>query len=299
MSDLRDTRLEVAGTTTPLLEAGPRESSEAVLFVHGNPGSSTDFAALVEAAGELGRALAFDMPGFGKARAPDGFEISVEGYARFLEEARNALGVRRVHLVLHDFGGPFGLAWGLEHADAWASVVLLNIGVAPGYEWHSMAKRWRTPVLGELTQAWIPRFAWRRVTQRSSPRGMPLEFIDKMYDDYDRETRRTVLRLYRATPDPGGFAQEVGAALAALRVPALVVWGAADPFIGVQYAERQGEFFDVRRTVILPDSGHWAFQDDPDGVREPVLEFLRDQLTRTGPRGEDAEAPPPQGHPQP
>ena len=37
------------------------------MFVHGNPGSSRDWTALVAAAGELGRAVAIDMPGFGKA----------------------------------------------------------------------------------------------------------------------------------------------------------------------------------------------------------------------------------------
>ena len=56
----------------------------------------------------------------------------------------------QVHLVVHDFGGPFGLTWGLEHPDRWASVVLINVGVLPGYSWHTMARRWRTPVLGEL-----------------------------------------------------------------------------------------------------------------------------------------------------
>lgn len=292
MTDVRHTHVDAGGVRSPLIEAGPRESSEGVVFVHGNPGSSSDFTELIAAAGDVGRALAFDMPGFGKARAPAGFEFEIAAYARFIEAARTQLGLERVHLVLHDFGGPFGLVWGLEHPDAWASVALLNIGVAPGYEWHSMAKRWRTRGLGELTQAWIPRFAWRRVMQSSSPRGMPLEFVDKMYDDYDRETRRTVLSLYRATPDPGTFAEEAGRAIAELRVPALVVWGAADPFIGVEFAERQGEFFDVRDTVILPESGHWAFQDDPDAVREALVPFLREQLMRTGPRSADAAAQP-------
>jgi pimeloyl-ACP methyl ester carboxylesterase len=294
---LRHAHVDVGEVHSPLIEAGPRESAEAVVFVHGNPGSSSDFTALVAAAGELGRALAFDMPGFGRSRAPAGFEFSVQGYARFLEDARKALGLERVHLVLHDFGGPFGLLWGFEHPDAWASVVLINVGVMPGYVWHSMAKRWRTPVLGELTQAWIPRWGWRRVMQASSPRGMPVEFVDKMYDEYDRETRRTVLKLYRATPDPGAMAEQVGASIAQLHLPALVIWGAADPFIGVEYAERQGEFFDVQRTVVLPDSGHWPFQDDPEAVREPVLEFLRGQLTRTDPRSADAAAPPLQARP--
>ena len=282
MSALRERTLQVGEVHSPMIEAGPAEATEAVVFMHGNPGSSTDWTALAESVGELGRAVAFDMPGFGKARAPQGFEYHVDAYAQFLEDARTALGIERVHLVLHDFGGPFGLRWGLEHPERWASAVLLNVGVVPGYEWHSMARRWRTPVVGELVQAWIPRFAWRRVMQQGSPRGMPLQFVDKMYDDYDRETRNTVLKLYRNTPDPGEVAEQVGAAIAELHKPALVVWGAADPFIGVQFAERQREFFDVEDLVILPESGHWPFQDDPEAVERAVLGFLRGRLGAGG-----------------
>jgi pimeloyl-ACP methyl ester carboxylesterase len=278
MSAVRRSRLAVGGVQVPLIEAGPQDAGEAVVFVHGNPGSSSDWTALVEATGELGRAVAVDMPGFGKAPVPPGFDYQVSSYAGFLQQALEALGIERVDLVVHDFGGPFGLYWGLQHPDAWKSVVLINVGVMPGYEWHSMAKRWRTPVLGELVQAWIPRSAWRRTMQKSSPRGLPPEFVDKMYDDYDRDTRRTVLRLYRRTPDPGQTAAELGAAMAQLRRPALVVWGAADPFIGVKYAERQREFFDVQDVVILEDSGHWPFQDDPQRVAGAVLPFLRRQL---------------------
>jgi pimeloyl-ACP methyl ester carboxylesterase len=277
MSPVRRT-LSVAGTRAPMIEAGPTDATEAVLFAHGNPGSSSDWTALVDAAGAVGRAVAVDMPGFGKAHAPAAFAYDVDSYARFLEAARGELGIERVHLVVHDFGGPFGLAWGLGHPDRWASVVLMNVGVMPGYKWHSLAKRWRTPVLGELLQAFIPRAAWRREMQKNNPKGLPGEFVDKMYDDYDRETRRTVLKLYRNTPDPGDRAQELGSALAKLHKPALVVWGASDPFLSVDYAEGQREFFDVQDVAILPESGHWAFQDDPERVRELVVGFLQRQL---------------------
>jgi pimeloyl-ACP methyl ester carboxylesterase len=270
--------LSVAGTRSPMIEAGPSDASEAVVFVHGNPGASSDWTALVDAAGELGRAVAFDLPGFGGAKAPAGFGYDVAAYAEFIEAARGELAIERVHLVLHDFGGPFGLIWGVQHAERWASLTLLNVGVMPGYVWHSMAKRWRTPVLGELTQAWIPRFGWRRVMQSSNPKGLPPEFVDTMYDNYDRETRKTVLKLYRATPDPGKTASELGPALAALHKPALVIWGAKDQYIGVEYAERQREFFDVEDVVVLPESGHWAFQDEPEQVRELLVSFLRRQL---------------------
>ncbi|HEX4187918.1 MAG TPA: alpha/beta hydrolase [Solirubrobacteraceae bacterium] len=278
MSALRHTRVQVGGGSSPAIEAGPRDAREAVVFVHGNPGSSSDWTALVEATGELGRAVAVDMPGFGGAGAPAGFGYDVSAYADFLGGALEQLEIERAHLVLHDFGGPFGLLWGVGHPQAWASVVLINIGVLPGYRWHSMAKNWRRPVVGELVQAWIPRPAWRRTMQKSSPRGLPAAFVDKMYDDYDRETRRTVLRLYRNTPDPGTTAAELGGAIAELHKPALVIWGAADPFIGVEYAERQREFFDVQDVVVLKDSSHWPFQDDPEAVERALLPFLGRQL---------------------
>lgn len=278
MRALRHVRLAAGGTSTSLIEAGPVQAREAIVFVHGNPGSASDWTALLGAAGEVGRAVAFDMPGFGSAAAPPGFTYEVAAYADFLAAALGELGIERAHLVLHDFGGPFGLEWGVQHPQAWASVVLINIGVMPGYKWHSMAKRWRTPVLGEVVQAWIPRFAWRRAMQGSSPRGLPEEFVEKMYDDYDRDTRQTVLKLYRATPDPGSTSVKLGAATVALKMPALVIWGAADPFIDVAYAERQREFFEVQELVILKDSGHWPFQDDPERVEQAILPFLQEQL---------------------
>jgi pimeloyl-ACP methyl ester carboxylesterase len=278
MSAVRETVVDAGGVLAPALEAGPAEAHEAVLFVHGNPGSSRDWTALLAAAGDLGRAVAIDLPGFGKARAPQGFGYDVPAYAQFLEQARERLGIERVHLVLHDFGGPFGLLWGLQHPEHWQSTVLINVGVLPGCRWHTLARRWRTPLIGELMNAFIPRAAWRRAMAAANPKGLPLEFVDKMYDDYDRETRRTVLKLYRASPDPGEVAQEVGPQLAALHKPALVVWGGKDPYITADFAERQREFFDVDRVVLLADSGHWPFQDDPQGVAQPVLAYLREQL---------------------
>jgi len=279
----RARRIAVDGLSSPVIEAGPQDDREAVVFVHGNPGSSTDWTALVDATGELGRAVALDMLGFGQADKPRDFDYQVSSYSDFLQGALAELGIERVHLVVHDFGGPFGLLWGLQHPDVWASVVLVNVGVLPGYTWHTMAKRWRTPVLGELVQAWIPRAGWRRAMAKANPKGLPSEFVEKMYDDYDRGTRRAVLKLYRATPDSatpgaGNMMDQLGGAMAQLHKPALVVWGAKDPFLGVEYAERQREFFAVQDVVILPDSGHWPFQDDPQRVAQTVLPFLRKQL---------------------
>ncbi len=50
--------LIVAGVRSPYIQAGPPDADEAVVFVHGNPGSSQDWAALVDKVGAFGRAVA-------------------------------------------------------------------------------------------------------------------------------------------------------------------------------------------------------------------------------------------------
>ena len=276
---LRAGEIRVDGVRSPLLEGGRLESDEAVVFVHGNPGSSRDWTRLATAAAEFGRVVALDMPGFGRADKPPGFEYTVRGYARHLAGALAELHIRRAHLVLHDFGGPWGLAWAAAHPHEFATATLVDTGVLSGYRWHYLARIWRTPLLGELFQATATRRGFHLLLRHGNPRGLPREFIDQMFDDYDRGTRRAVLKLYRATGDPGRM-EEMARALRPLARAALVVWGKHDPYIPVSYAERQREVFPSAKVVVLEQSGHWPFADDPDAVAQAVLPFLRGQLRR-------------------
>ncbi len=267
--------LLAGGTRTRLVQAGPAEAAEAVVFVHGNPGSADDWVRLAGAAGAAGhRAVAFDLPDFGETIAPDGFEHTPFGYAEFVAEALQELGIERAHLVLHDFGGPIGLIWAMAHPDALSAITLIDTGVLPGYTWHSLARIWRTPVLGELFQAITNRRGYRFALNRNEPRGLPREFVEAMYDHYDRRTRRAVLKLYRATPDPGGMSENLIGIFAPRDVPALVIWGEDDAYLPSSYAPEQVRAFPSADVHVLPASGHWPFADAPETVERLLVEFL-------------------------
>jgi pimeloyl-ACP methyl ester carboxylesterase len=275
VAGVRRRRLEAAGASVRLVESGPSEASTAIVFLHGNPGSCDDWEPLVGAAGAAGlRAVAFDLPDFGESSAPAGFEHSPPGYAAFVEAALAALGIERTHLVLHDFGGPIGLAWAATNAARIASLTLIDIGILPGYKWHRLARIWRTPVLGELFQATATRTAFRTLVDREEPRGLPRPFVDRMYDHYDRRTKRAVLKLYRATDEPGAPDPQLVAALKRADPPALVIWGGGDAYLPSSYAERQREFLSRAEVHVLPHSGHWPFADDPAEVERLLLDFL-------------------------
>ncbi len=278
---LERSRVAVGAVRPRLLQAGPADAREAVVFVHGNPGSADDWERLAGAAARVGlRAVALDLPDFGETEAPPGFEHSAAGHAVFLGDALEELGIDRVHLVIHDFGGPIGLIWTAMHPEALASVTLIDTGILPGYRWHRLARIWRTPRLGEIFQAIATRRSFRFLINRGEPRGLPREFLDRMYDQYGPRTRKAVLALYRATDDPGAAATEFAALMAPRDIPALVIWGEHDAYLPSSFAGRQRDAFPSAEVHVLPASGHWPYVDAPETVERLLVEFLGRLRTR-------------------
>jgi flavin-dependent dehydrogenase/pimeloyl-ACP methyl ester carboxylesterase len=277
-ASVRRSRIDVNGLSTPVSSVGAADSSEAVVFLHGNPGSSRDWDDLLSRVAPFARGVAPDMPGFGRAERPADFQYDVEGYARFFEALLEGLGIERAHLVLHDFGGPWGLEWATWHPDRVGSVTLINTGVLIDYRWHYLARIWRTPGLGQLFQKTTTRSGLRTALKHGNPRGLPRAFVDRMFDSVDAGTDRAILSLYRAADDPAGVSRRHADALRPHEIPALVVWGAHDPYIPVALAERQREAFPDAQVVILDESGHWPFADDPDSVGRAVEPFLHERV---------------------
>ncbi len=271
-------RVQVAGTETRLLEAGPRDAREAVLFVHGNPGSSEDYVRIMDEVGGFARAIAFDVPGLGHAGDQPGWPYSFEGVVRTIDELLAQLGIDRVHLVVHDLGGPWAFEWAVLHNDAVQSVTIMNSGVFIDYygENHPTAQAWHTPGTGEAHMAATTREMFTSELQRNNPKPLPAEFVDRMYDDFDRPTRCAVLAYYREidNPDAQGRAQAATLRRKPDR-PALVVWGEGDTYIPRAQAERQRHAFPKAQIHMLSGAGHWPFVDEPERVQALVVPFLR------------------------
>ena len=244
--------------------------------MHGNPGPADDWRGLLPRAGELGRAIAPDMPGYGHADKPKDFRYSVDGYAEYLAALLDQLRITRAHIVAHDFGGPWALAWAARHPGALASATLVNTGVVIDYRWHRYARIWRTPVLGEVFMATASRPGFRLLLGRENPR-LTRDQLDRIYDaSRSWATKRAVLRLYRATP-----AATLAAPAAALRPldrPALVIWGTRDAYVPREQAGRQRQAFPSAQVELLDGHGHWVMLEDPERVASLVIPFLRRQM---------------------
>jgi pimeloyl-ACP methyl ester carboxylesterase len=270
--------LTVDGIHTPVLTSGPARSREAVVFVHGSPGSSQSWLDLLPRVGAMGRrAIAFDLPGYGHATKPWQPVTDFRFGGEFLEHLLRRLGVERVQLVIHDLGGVTGLQWAARHPRRLIGAVVIASGLL-GYRHHALAQVSRRPVVGEAFWAAVDRQAWRYGMQiGQDERPLPFAFLDQIYDDLDRATRCTIIHLYRSAE--ASEVEAVGEAQARVlkrrRRPALIVWGAHDPYLPPAMAKRQREPFPAASVHVLDGSGHWPFADDPVRTRALVLPFVR------------------------
>jgi pimeloyl-ACP methyl ester carboxylesterase len=274
---MRRFRHRIGDVVTPFIEAGPDRADggddEAVVFVHGNPGSGEEWADLVERIGEDRRAIAFDMPGFGRADKPEDFAYTVDGYARHLADMADTLGLARMHLVLHDFGGPWGLRFAAEHPGRVASLVLINALGMPEYRWHLLARIWRRPGLGEFAMRATNRSSFGVALRVGNPVPIPEHHVETMYANFDAATRRAVLELYRSTEESDLAPLTRG--WPSHDLPALVIWGGTDPFITLTDAQRFRRIFPSARFVRIADSGHWPHLTTPEPVEDALVAWLR------------------------
>jgi len=97
-----------------------------VVMVHGTPDWSFLWRHLVKALAPRYRCLALDNLGFGLSDRPPGSWYLPEHQAANLKMLIERLGLRDLTLVLHDFGGPFGLHYALDKPDNVHSLVLMN-----------------------------------------------------------------------------------------------------------------------------------------------------------------------------
>jgi haloalkane dehalogenase len=254
-------------------EAEPSQPTQdaAVVCVHGWPQSSYMWRHLLPAIAAAGRrALALDLPGYGDT--PPDPPATYERHVEAVERWRRQLGLERVVLVVHDTGGLIGLRWACDNPNAVCGLVITNTGFFPDHEWAEIAVTMRTPLQGEALVDSLSRDGFATLLTQTSD-----SFDERSLDEYWKaftsvEGRHGMLELYRSfnTDEIKPYQGR----LAALGVPALVLWGQADEFLPVGYASRFAREIHGAELVQLEGVRHFLFEDEPERCAREVTDFL-------------------------
>ena len=224
----------------------------------------------LEALGHKGwHAVAPDLPGFGDSGAerPGTWERHIEALERF----RSGLGLDDVLLAVHDWGGLIGLRWACDHPDAVRALVISDTGFFPDGSWHGMAEMMRTPGEGEQFMENASRELLGQALAQLSP-GMGEEDYDACWKCLSTPDRRAaVLELYRS----GDFdkLEPYRGRLAALGVPAKLIWGEQDEFAPVAGAHRLAGEIPGAELVVIDGARHFVVEDAPERYCEELLAF--------------------------
>lgn len=255
--------------------------AQSVVFLHGSPGSSRMWDALIgPAINAVGHAYAPTMPGCGNVPVPTGFGCfvspsflpTIDNYARWLGERLDQQRIDRAHLVMHGFGGPVGLTWGAAHPTRIASLTCINTGVLTNYRWHALARIWRKRGIGEALNVVITQQSFELLTRYNQPRPLPRSAVDQLFQDFPLAARRNALALYRATNED--LLARFADIYCKVDPPTLVLWGSHDPYFPLHQAHWQNRAFPSAQIVVLDNSGHWPHLDDSHTVRRHLIPFL-------------------------
>jgi haloalkane dehalogenase len=262
------------------VDEGPR-SDEAVLMLHGNPTWSFFYRTLVGAVSPSLRCVAPDHVGMGLSDKPASYPYRLSSRIADMEGLVEHLGLRRIHLVVHDWGGAIGLGLAARRPERVGRIVILNTAAFPSPRIPARIALCRAPLLGALLVRGLNGFAesatWMAMASRRLTWG---ERRGYLYPYRSWADRVGIYEFVRDIPMEAGHPSmaalvEVAAALPRLAGhEKLVVWGGRDFCFDDGFLSRWREIYPDARIERLATAGHYVLEDAGERAITPIRDFL-------------------------
>jgi pimeloyl-ACP methyl ester carboxylesterase len=274
--------VEAGGLRVHLAEAGP-EDAEPVLMLHGWPQHWYEWRGLIPRMSHRYRLLMPDLRGLGWTEATeDGYEK--ENLARDQIALLDELGIDKVKLIGHDWGGYAGFLMCLLHPERVERYVPCNIiHPWPKTDPRGLVDAWRAvyqlpmiaPALGPRVTR-IPGFI-KYALRAGSRDGMfseqELEAFEAPYRDPSRSfASAKIYRSFQTHDFPRLLSRHW--AKYRLTVPTLMIYGTGDFAVRPHSLKGFEEHADDMRLVEIEDTGHFVIDAEPERVAELALDFF-------------------------
>jgi haloalkane dehalogenase len=259
-----------------------RQTDEAVLLVHGNPTWSFYFRDLIQDLVAVGwRCVAPDHIGMGLSDKPRDYPYRLATHVENLDAIAASLGLRRVHLVVHDWGGPIGFGWAVRHPEKIGRIVILNTAAFPSPRIPLRINLCRTPLLGEWWIRSLNGFA--RPATRMAVHRRPMSADARCgylfpYGSWAGRIgiARFVADIPMSKKHPSRATLEgIEVQLSRFRENRIMIgWGGADFCFNKQFYNRWLEIFPQSEAHYLADAGHYVLEDAREEIIPKIQAFL-------------------------
>ncbi|WP_438482950.1 alpha/beta fold hydrolase [Oleiharenicola lentus] len=253
---------------------------EAVLMVHGNPTWSFYYRNLVLGLRGKIRCIAPDHIGCGLSDKPQDFNYTLSEHIKNLRALIESLGLKRVHLIVHDWGGPIGLGTMLEMPHLFGKVVILNTAAFADTVVPWRIRLCRAPLIGELLVRGFNGFAgpaaWMSVTKP-----LTAEVKRGFLFPYDNWANRIAThRFVVDIPSGRGTSSDVALARIEEKLPMLnelpvrILWGGEDFCFNRHYYDRWRELLPNAAATYDEKAGHYVLEDASEACLKEIERFL-------------------------
>lgn len=240
---------------------------EAVVMVHGNPTWSFYFRNLVLALRGQMRCIVPDHLGCGLSDKPQDFAYTLPNHISNLMALLESLRLKRIHLIVHDWGGPIGLGALLPQADRLGQVVILNTAAFADTVVPARIRLCRAPLLGEVLVRGFNGFAWP-ATWMSVTKALPSAVKAAYLFPYDSWANRIATHRFvvdipsgRGTPSDAALAK-IESLLPVLRLRNVqLIWGGRDFCFNRYYFDRWCQLLPDAPATYLENAGHYVLED--------------------------------------
>lgn len=261
------------------VDEGPRDLPP-LLFVHGNPTWSFAWRRLVRAFSPRWRCVAPDHVGCGLSDKPALYPYRLAQHVLNLERLVLALDLRRITLVLHDWGGPIGMGFARRQPGRVARLVITNSAAFRSTRMPARVAAGRLPVVGPLAIRGLNAFA-RGAASMAVARPLSREVRRGYLLPYRSWSERVALQAFVADipmrPEHPSWDELVATeeSLARWRdVPARIVWGERDWCFTPAFRARWQEALPQAKAYRLAGAGHYLFEDAAEELRDKIADFL-------------------------
>ena len=241
---------------------------EAVVMVHGNPTWSFYYRNLVLGLRTKIRCIVPDHLGCGLSGKPADFNYTLGEHVKNLRGLLDSLNLRKIHLIVHDWGGPIGLGAALQHPEQLGRVVILNTASFADTVVPLRIRLCRAPLIGEWLVRGFNGFAWP-ATWMSVVRPLPADVKAGFLFPYDNWANRIAThRFVVDIPSGKGTASdralaEIEGKLELLRDrPVLILWGGRDFCFNRHYFDRWRALLPAASTRYFDEAGHYVLEDE-------------------------------------
>jgi pimeloyl-ACP methyl ester carboxylesterase len=254
------------GRRTGVVE--PARSDEAIVFLHGWLMSPQMWQAPMQALRGRMRCLAPWQPAHGDSTAPP-LDSTIDDWAEWLAAVLDRNGVRRAVLAGHSMGGMLAMAFRKHYPERVRALVLVATRAT---RWPVKDRRDFLLLADAVGVAWSPELA-----RQCADLLLGEEFLESSagwlgawHYDVARYDLPGMSNLARAVANHPGYGDD----LAAAGVPTLVVHGADDEAIEVEFARAMAASIPGSEYVEVPDCGHCPPLEHPAAFTSALVRFM-------------------------